>query len=190
ARVRIGRAGGAARHPAGPEGGHGGDFRRQQGLPRRPHLRDEPRPDRRARRRAARAPRDEARPGQGRGLLGLRAVDRAAEQPGRKMRDPLLRLRTDLGRGGLLALALLVAAFAFHAAVVRPLGQKNAALALELAQAKPAPVERAGARLERFYEALERTETVTDWLAKLYAISTASGLEMKSATYRTHAPAK
>lgn len=106
------------------------------------------------------------------------------------MRDPLLRLRTDLGRGGLLALALLVAAFAFHAAVVRPLGQKNAALALELAQAKPAPVERAGARLERFYEALERTETVTDWLAKLYAISTASGLEMKSATYRTHAPAK
>jgi hypothetical protein len=106
------------------------------------------------------------------------------------MRDQLLRLKTDLGRTGLLALVLLVAAFAFHAAAVRPLQQKNAALALELAQAKPAPVERTGARLEKFYDVLERPEVATDWLAKLYAISKATGLEMQSATYRTQAPEK
>ncbi|HWA38664.1 MAG TPA: hypothetical protein VG873_12425 [Burkholderiales bacterium] len=100
------------------------------------------------------------------------------------MKEQLLRLRADLGRTGLLALVLLLVAFSFHALVVAPLQAKNAGLALTLSQKAPASVARSGEKLARVYEALGREETATDWLAKLYAISKATGVEMPSANYK------
>lgn len=100
------------------------------------------------------------------------------------MKEQLLRIRSDLGRGGIAALALLLAAFAFHLAVVRPLQAKDAELALTLSRSAPAPAARSGEKLAKLYEALGREETATDWLAKLYAISKATGVEMPSANYR------
>ncbi len=106
------------------------------------------------------------------------------------MKDQLLRLQHDLGRAGIAALSLLVLAFGFHALVVKPLAAKNAGLQASLAQKAPAPVQRAGQKLEKFYDTLERPETATDWLAKLYAISKATGVEMQSANYRTETAEK
>jgi hypothetical protein len=101
------------------------------------------------------------------------------------MKEQLLRIRSDLGRGGVAALVLLLAAFAFHLAVVKPLQAKNAELAATLSSRPPAPVQRSGEKLARLYQALGREESATDWLAKLYAISRATGVEMQSAQYRT-----
>lgn len=106
------------------------------------------------------------------------------------MKEQLLRIRADLGRGGLAALVLLLAAFAFHVGVVRPLQAKDAELAASLSRSAPAPAARSGEKLARVYEALGRDETATDWLAKLYAISKATGVEMQSASYRNEAPGK
>lgn len=101
------------------------------------------------------------------------------------MKEQLLRIRSDLGRGGLAALVLLLAAFAFHLAAVKPLQARNAELAAAVANRPAAPVQRSGEKLARLYQALGREETATDWLAKLYAISRATGVEMQSAHYRT-----
>ena len=68
------------------------------------------------------------------------------------------------------------------------------AIEASLARQAPGPESgrnsRTGAKLEKFYETLEREETATDWLAKLYAISKATGVEMQSATYKTDVPEK
>lgn len=101
------------------------------------------------------------------------------------MRDQLLGLRADLGRTGLAAVVLLALAFGFHAAVVKPLQAKNAGMQASLARQGPGPAAPSGQKLERFYDVLERPEAATDWLAKLYAISKATGVDMQSASYRT-----
>jgi hypothetical protein len=100
------------------------------------------------------------------------------------MKEQLLRIRADLGRGGVAALVLLLAAFGFHLAVVQPLQAKDAELAAALSRSAPAPAARSGEKLAKLYEALGREETATDWLAKLYAISKATGVAMPSANYR------
>lgn len=105
------------------------------------------------------------------------------------MRDQLLRLRADLGRTGLAAVVVLAIAFGFHALVVKPLQAKNAGMQLSLSRQAPATA-RSGQKLEKFYGVLERPETATDWLAKLYAISKATGVEMQSANYRTEGAEK
>jgi hypothetical protein len=100
------------------------------------------------------------------------------------MRDQLRRLQADLGRAGMLALALLAVAFSFHVLVVKPLQAKNAGMEATLARQAPAAAP-SGRKLQQFYGALEHEETATDWLAKLYAISKATGVEMQSANYRS-----
>jgi hypothetical protein len=100
------------------------------------------------------------------------------------LKPQLLRLHADLGRAGTIALALLLGAFGLHALVVAPLQARNAEMTLSLSQKAPAAA-RSGEKLARVYETLGREETATDWLAKLYAISKATGLEMPSANYRT-----
>jgi hypothetical protein len=101
------------------------------------------------------------------------------------LKPQLLRLHADLGRAGTIALALLLGAFGLHALVVAPLQARNAEMSLSLSQKGPAAAARSGEKLARVYETLGREETATDWLAKLYAISKATGLEMPSANYRT-----
>lgn len=106
------------------------------------------------------------------------------------MKEQLLRLRSDLGRSGLLALLLLGLAFSFHAFVVKPLQAKNAGMQATLARQGPGPAAPAGQKLAQFYQALGHPETATDWLAKLYAISKATGVEMQSANYKTESADK
>ena len=106
------------------------------------------------------------------------------------MMRAVLRLPRELGPLGIAALALIAAAAAFQALVLGPMAASNAALE-EPVRRQAAPAERApgdaGAaeKIAAVYAFLRKDEQTTDWLAKLHAIGTATGLQMKSATYRT-----
>ena len=101
----------------------------------------------------------------------------------------LLQLRSDLGPMGTGAAALLLIAAAFVFAVLGPLQERNRALESSLARlaARGAPGEpgAAGGKLESLYAYLRKSEAPTDWLAKLYGIGKATGVELQSANYRT-----
>ena len=93
------------------------------------------------------------------------------------------RIRKELGTVGMLAIALIAAALAFNGFFTRPLEAKN-----ELLQQKaPRAAEKAqpGAdKVAAVYEYLTKTEEPTDWLAKLHGIGAATGVQIKSASYR------
>jgi hypothetical protein len=101
----------------------------------------------------------------------------------------LLRLREELGALGVFSIGLLVAVALFLALVVKPAQERTDALDLELAKHanRPVSTEPAGAgdRLAALYRFLQRSEAPTDWLAKLYGIAVATGVELQSASYRT-----
>lgn len=103
------------------------------------------------------------------------------------MKLPKLDLRHEIGSLGLLSLAIVAAALAFSICVVQPLEAKGRTLAERLARAPggsaagPAAPEKLG----ELYEYLDKPEQTTDWLAKLYAIGHATGVELQSATYRS-----
>ena len=104
------------------------------------------------------------------------------------LRQGLLRVLQDLGVPGIASAVLLAAAAVFHLAVVKPLEARDAAAAQRVARQAPrteAP-ELAGSadRLAVVYQQLSKEESPTDWLAKLHAIGTATGLELKSAAYK------
>jgi hypothetical protein len=108
----------------------------------------------------------------------------------------LLRLREELGATGMAALALLAFSAIFLALVLKPLEARNAQLAEELERhASRAGAPGAGAadsssKLDTFYTYLGRGEEATDWLAKLYGIAKATGIDMQSATYKSQAAGK
>jgi len=100
----------------------------------------------------------------------------------------LLRLREELGLLGAGAIGILVVAALFFAFVVKPAQEKSEALDFELARhAGRAAAEPSGAgeRIAALYRFLKRDEAPTDWLAKLYGIAVATGVEMQSGSYRT-----
>ena len=98
----------------------------------------------------------------------------------------LERLRDDLGAIGFAGIALLALTALFLALVLKPMQEKNRLLEASLARHGGAagPADSA-AKLQTFYAYLGRNETATDWLAKLYGIGRATGVELQSATYRT-----
>lgn len=98
-----------------------------------------------------------------------------------------LDLRRELGPLGTLSLALLAGALAFSVLVVQPLEAKGRLLANRLAHAgaASAPADDAAEKLAAFYDYLAKPEQKTDWLAKLYAIGRATGVELASASYRS-----
>ena len=111
------------------------------------------------------------------------AFDRAV------VREQLLRLRRELGRSGMAALALLVLAGVFHKAALEPLQARAERLAQQVARQAPKAPGQSGAaagKLETLYAYLAREEGTTDWLAKLHAIGKATGVELQSASYKTH----
>lgn len=100
----------------------------------------------------------------------------------------LQRPLSGLGGAGIAGLVLLAAALAFVALVVQPLEAKSRALAERLARtlaAPAAPATDASEKLGAFYDYLAKPEQTTDWLAKLYAIGHATGVELQSASYRS-----
>jgi hypothetical protein len=104
------------------------------------------------------------------------------------MMTRLLRLRHELGGLGLASLVLLAAVGAFHFAVLKPLEAKNGELkslaARQVHRAERDPGTTAD-RVGAVYQFLGKGEQPTDWLAKLYGIGAATGVQLKSANYRT-----
>ena len=100
----------------------------------------------------------------------------------------LYRLRDELGAMGVAAIALFFGAVLFMTLVLQPLKEKNRSLAARAATLSDAPASAGGAaadKLATVYDYLAKPEAATDWLAKLYAIGRATGVELQSASYKT-----
>jgi hypothetical protein len=105
--------------------------------------------------------------------------------------EKLRSLRDELGLTGLAALGVLAAAALFYKGALEPLQARNQLLSSQLAShaRRAAPGPDAGnpsgaGKLETFYGYLGRAEAPTDWLAKLYGIGRATGVELQSGNYR------
>jgi hypothetical protein len=95
------------------------------------------------------------------------------------------RLREMLGVSGLVALCLLLAALACSSLFLAPLEARNRALLGALSRTPAAPALPGDDKVAAVYEYLRNDEQATDWLARLHAISVATGVQLKSASYRT-----
>ena len=98
------------------------------------------------------------------------------------------KMRDELGITGLAALLLFAAAGAFMTFVLQPLKEQNRVLESRAGMVRDAVPGQAGnatAKVGAVYEYLNKTESTTDWLAKLYAIGAATGVELQSASYKT-----
>jgi hypothetical protein len=95
------------------------------------------------------------------------------------------RLREILGLSGLVAAVLLLAAAAFSSFFLAPLEARSQALVSALSRKPAAPALAGADKVEAVYEYLARDEETTDWLAKLHAIGAATGVQIKTASYRT-----
>ena len=108
----------------------------------------------------------------------------------RTLSGKFISLGRDLGVMGQAGLALLGVTVLFVAFVLGPLQSRERALrdSLERYQRRAAPAAGQGpslGKLDSLYTYLEKSEGPTDWLAKLYGISQATGVELQSATYRS-----
>jgi Tfp pilus assembly protein PilO len=79
--------------------------------------------------------------------------------------------------------ALLCTALAFSFLVVKPLQERSRLL---LSRIHPAAASSSDAKVAAVYRFLKKEESPTDWLAKLYGIGRATGIELQSASYTTH----
>jgi Tfp pilus assembly protein PilO len=96
------------------------------------------------------------------------------------------RLLQHLGFAGLAAIVLLAAALAFSSFAVRPLEERNQLLKDTAGrQGRKAEASPSGDKVAAVYEFLQKGEDTTDWLAKLHGIGVATGVQLKSASYRT-----
>lgn len=109
------------------------------------------------------------------------------------MKAALAKLRQDLGLVGLGALLVLAATALVHVLHIKPLETRLKRVDEELqrveVRAAPDGFKRVSAdsredRVGAFYKFFERPERTEDWLAKLYAVAVASGLELNTADYR------
>ena len=111
----------------------------------------------------------------------------------KNLKSRLLQLRDELGPMGLASLALLAVTAMFFSLVLKPLQERNVALESSLARNAGRTAEgqpaAGGGKLERFYDRLGTNEAPTDWLAKLYGIGKATGVELQSGSYRSVSPA-
>jgi len=103
----------------------------------------------------------------------------------------LYRVRDELGAMGVAAIALFIGAALFTVFVFQPLKDKSRSLAARADAVSNAPVAGGSAnqKLAAVYDYLAKPEATTDWLAKLYAIGRATGVELQSASYKTQGAA-
>ena len=107
-----------------------------------------------------------------------------------KIEKHLYRLRDELGITGLGALLLFAAAGLFMTLVLQPLKEKSRVLESRAGMVRDAAPGQAGNAADKVgavYQYLDKPEATTDWLAKLYAIGAATGVELQSASYKTQA---
>src|SRR5262249_43605010 len=85
------------------------------------------------------------------------------------------------------SLALLALALAFSFLVAKPLQERSRLLASRVSPEAAGDADARVAELYRFLGAGEegKAQTATDWLAKLYGIGRATGIELQSARYAT-----
>jgi Tfp pilus assembly protein PilO len=96
------------------------------------------------------------------------------------------RILERIGVAGVAAIGLLAAALLFSNFMVKPLQEKNLSLTEAASRSgRKADNAQTGAKVAAVYEYLRKEEDTTDWLAKLHAIGTATGIQMRTATYRT-----
>ena len=109
----------------------------------------------------------------------------------RHVTEQLYRLRDQLGAMGMVALALFVVAGAFMTLVLQPLKEQSRVLAAkaDMIENRAAPAANSGEKLAAVYDYLRKPEQTTDWLAKLYAIGRATGVELAQANYKTQGAA-
>jgi hypothetical protein len=107
-----------------------------------------------------------------------------------KIQHKLYRLRHELGAPGMVAMVLFAAAAVFMALVLQPLKDKNRVLEARAGIGRDLGAVQNVNNAEKVgavYQYLEKPEATTDWLAKLYAIGRATGVELQSASYKTQA---
>ena len=107
-----------------------------------------------------------------------------------KLYAQLYRVREELGMTGVAGIALFIAAALFMGFVLQPLKAKNRVLEARAGIGRDlGAVQNANAadKVGAVYQYLEKPEATTDWLAKLYAIGKATGVELQSASYKTQA---
>jgi hypothetical protein len=105
-----------------------------------------------------------------------------------KLHALLYRAREELGVTGVAGIALFLAAALFMTFVLQPLKAKNRVLEARTGIGRDlGAVQNANAadKISAVYQYLEKPEQTTDWLAKLYAIGKATGVELQSANYKT-----
>jgi len=93
-----------------------------------------------------------------------------------------VKLKLRLSRLEKTAFAVLATALAFSFLVVRPLEERSRLL---VSRIQPEAAGNADAKVAALYRYLKKEESPTDWLAKLYGIGRATGLDLQSATYTT-----
>ena len=91
-----------------------------------------------------------------------------------------------IGFAGIAAIGLLAAALLFSNFVVRPLESRNSLLVETSARhGRKADAGVPGEKVAAVYAYLQKEEGTTDWLAKLHGIGAATGLQLRSASYKT-----
>jgi Tfp pilus assembly protein PilO len=96
------------------------------------------------------------------------------------------RILDRIGFAGVAAIGLLAAALLFSNFMVKPLQEKNLSLTEAASRSgRKADSAQSGAKVAAVYEYLRKEEDTTDWLAKLHGIGTATGVQLRSASYRT-----
>jgi Tfp pilus assembly protein PilO len=91
-----------------------------------------------------------------------------------------------IGMAGVAAIGLLAAALFFSSFMVKPLEQKNLSLTEAATRSgRKAEAGQPNEKVAAVYAYLKKDEETTDWLAKLHGIGTATGVQLKSAAYRT-----
>jgi Tfp pilus assembly protein PilO len=96
------------------------------------------------------------------------------------------RILDRIGFAGVAAIGLLAAALFFSNFMVKPLQEKNLSLTEAASRSgRKADSAQSGAKGAAVYEYLRKEEDTTDWLAKLHGIGTATGVQLRSASYRT-----
>lgn len=88
-------------------------------------------------------------------------------------------LARQLGSPGIASLAAIAVTATFYLVAVKPLEQRSVRQGAKAASAPARMGELAG-----FYRYFDRPEKIDDWLAKLYGIATAKGLQLQQADYR------
>src|SRR5260221_10912929 len=107
------------------------------------------------------------------------------------MKNLWIRIVAECGAVGLAALAVVGMATLFYVYWLKPLEQATAAVDRDLERAvrssrlrEPSRASSISRGIEGFYAFFDRSETSTDWLAKLHGAALSNGVVIRTAEYK------